>query len=142
MEAKAGHLRLPGDCCLLPGPGTSQAREVQGCGSWRRGWEGSLLSAHGSPWQRHILGGFCGFLRQPVLLGSLQVQVIWVGKPSPGWGGGWPYTMGGVVVFAYVPMHVHTPETWPVEAPVKVSDHSPTGLGDTAHILRSFVGAG
>lgn len=45
--------------------------------------EGSLLSARGSPWQRHILGGFCGFLRQPVLLGTLQVQVIWVGKPSP-----------------------------------------------------------
>ena len=64
MEAKAGHLRLPGDCCLLPGPGTSQAREVQGCVSWRRWWEGSLLSAHGSPWQRHILGGFCGFLRK------------------------------------------------------------------------------
>ena len=80
MEAKAGHLRLPGACCLLPGPGTSQAREVQGCVSWQRWREGSLLSARGSPWQRHILGGFCGFLRQPVLLGTLQVQVIWVGN--------------------------------------------------------------
>jgi hypothetical protein len=138
VEAKAGHLRLPGACCLLPGPGTSQAREVQGCVSWQRWREGSLLSARGSPWQQHILGGFCGFLRQPVLLGTLQVQVIWVGKPSLG--GGLTQWVG--VVFAYVPMHVRTPETWPVEAPEKVSAHSPTGLGDTAHILRSFVGAG
>ena len=106
MEAKAGHLRLPGACCLLPGPGTSQAREVQGCVSWRRWREGSLLSAHGSPWQRHILGGFCGFLRQPVLLGTLQVQVIWVGKPSPGAGG--PYTMGGGCVCICAHARTHT----------------------------------
>lgn len=58
------------------------------------------MGHHGN---KHILGGFCGFLRQPVLLGILQVQAIWVGKPSPGMGG---LTQWVGVVFAYVRMHV------------------------------------
>ena len=94
----------------------------------------TMATAH--PWGLLWLPAAASAAWQPASTGYLG------GKAQPGVGGGWPYTMGGVVVFAYVPMHVPTPETWPVEAPVKVSDHSPTGLGDTAHILRSFVGAG
>lgn len=46
---------------------------MQECACRQRWWEGSLLNAHGLPWQQHILGGFHGFLgvRQPALLSNL-----------------------------------------------------------------------
>lgn len=82
-------------------PGTSQAREVQGCVLVEVA--GGAAEGYGSPWQRHILRGFCSFLRQPVLLAPCKYRLF--GWESTVRGGGLTQWVG--VVFAYVPMHVH-----------------------------------